>query len=111
MGRETIDWFNRTLRPHESKRELVRCEIEGEVPPAEHKWAKSSVMTQVMTGTARHGANYDKMECERCHVTGKRYGLHSHVNLDSKFTLKAFRRCDTSMIHQGLAPTWPQPIK
>ena len=100
-SKDLLDWFNRTLRPHERKRVFVRCEIVGEVPPAEHRWVKHSAMTKVMSGGPRHGQIYDAMECERCGVTGKRYGLGPAVKLDHKFKATAFKRCDTSMQQQG----------
>lgn len=93
--RDIIKWFNDTLRPHETKRVFVRCEIIGEVPPAEHKWFKVTAMTQATTGQ-RHGQFYDAMKCERCGVTGKRFGLGTYVKLDSKWRRKAYRRCDTA---------------
>lgn len=101
-SRDIIDWFNKGLRPGERKRIFVRCEVEGEVPPAEHKWAKATAMTQ-SDNRIRGGSPYDRMECERCGVTGKRYGLHSHVRIDSKFKLKVYQRCDTSCAARGIA--------
>lgn len=94
-SRDIIDWYNSTRRPGERKREFVRCEVAGEVPPAEHKWMKATAMTQ-MDNRIRGGLAFDKMKCERCGITGKRYGLHSHVRIDSKFRLKVYQRCDTS---------------
>jgi len=99
--RDILDWFNSTLRPHERRREFVRCVVIGEVPPAEHRWVKQSAMTKTVVGGPRHGSSYDAMECERCGVTGKRYGLGPYVKIDNKFKLKVFQRCDTSMKHQG----------
>jgi hypothetical protein len=98
---DIIAWFNSTLRPHETKREFVRCEVIGEVPPAEHRWVKHSAMTKIMVGGPRSGSNYDSMECGRCGVTGKRYGLKEYVKLDSKWRKAAFKRCDTSMKELG----------
>ena len=34
-SKDIIEWFNSTLRPHERKRVFIRCEVIGEVPPAE----------------------------------------------------------------------------
>jgi len=99
-SRDILDWFNSTLRPHERKRVFVRCDIIGEVPPAEHAWTKWSVMTKVMVGGARHGRMYDAMKCERCGVTGKRFGIKEHVHLDSKYRLALYRRCDLTMQFQ-----------
>lgn len=92
-GREIINWFNSTLRPHETKRVFVRCEFETEIPPPEHKWFKVTLMTK----SNQYGASYDGMKCERCGITGKRYGLMAHTKPDSKYRLKVFARCDTSV--------------
>ena len=103
-SRDIIAWFNSTLRPHETRRVFVRCEVVGEVPPAEHRWFKVTAMTKQMVGGQRHGALYDAMECERCGVTGKRYGIGSFVKLDSRWRKAAFKRCDSAMKELG---KWP----
>lgn len=103
--KDIIEWFNSTLRPHERKRVFVRCEVIGEVPPAEHRWFKTTAMTKIMVGSARHGSSYDAMECERCGVTGKRYGIGSFVKIDSKWRKPAFKQCDTAMKELG---KWPE---
>ncbi len=100
--RDIVDWFNSTLRPHETMRVFVRCQIVGEVPPAEHKWFKATAMTKRMIGGPRSDQIYDAMQCERCGVTGKRYGLSEFVKLDSKWRKAAFKRCDTAMKELGL---------
>ena len=100
-SRDIIDWFNSTLRPHETKREFIRCEIHGEVPPAAHKWFKVTAITKTMMGGPRHGAMFDAMQCERCGVTGKRFGIGRAVKLDSKFRKKEFKRCDTTLAAQS----------
>lgn len=92
-SRELLDWFNSTLRAHEKPREFVRCVVEGEVPAAEHRWTKLTAMTQ----SGRYGSTYDRMQCSRCGITGKRYGIQPHVKIDSKFKLKTFQRCDTAI--------------
>ena len=101
-SKDIIAWFNSTLRPHEQERVFVRCEVVGEVPPAEHRWSKVTAMTKTMVGGPRHGAMYDTMKCERCGVTGKRYSLGSFVKIDSKWRKAAFERCDTAMVELGL---------
>lgn len=100
-SRDILDWFNLTLRPHEITREFVRCEVIGEVPPAEHRWFKVTAMTRTMVGGPRHGSNYDGMKCERCGVTGKRYGISGFVKIDSKWGKATFKRCDTAMKELG----------
>lgn len=61
-SRDIVAWFNSTLRPHERKREFIRCEVQGEVPPAEHKWFKVTAMTKSMVGGPRSGSHYDGMQ-------------------------------------------------
>lgn len=104
-SRDIVDWFNSTLRPRERKRIFVKCEVIGEVPPAEHRWFKKTAMTKTVVGGLRHGQMYDAMECGRCGVTGKRYGLSGSVKLDSKWRKIVFQRCDTSMKERGLTPS------
>jgi len=101
-SKDIIEWFNSTLRPHERKRVFVRCEVIGEVPPAEHDWHKKTAMTQSLP-QSRGGAPYDAYVCLRCGVTGKRFGLAPNVILDSAWKRKgvAYKRCDTSMKAQG----------
>lgn len=110
-SRDIIAWFNRTLRPGEKKREFVRCEVFGEVAPAEHKWFKVTAMTKTMSGGPRHGQMYDAMECERCGVTGKRYGIQPHVKLDSKWRQQVYKRCDTAMEAMGRIKPMPKEIR
>jgi hypothetical protein len=57
-SKDILAWFNSTLRPHETKREFVRCEVIGEVPPAGHRWVKHSAMTKIMVGGPRSGSNH-----------------------------------------------------
>jgi len=93
-----IDFFNSTLRPFERPRTLVRCEVEGAVPPYQHKWVK---LTGEMSTTVRagpwSGRIYDGMRCEKCGITGKRYGLNSNIVRDTPFKKKVFLRCDTAL--------------
>ena len=39
---------------------------------------------------------YDGMYCVRCGITGKRFGLGSHIKIDSKYKKKAFLKCNTA---------------
>lgn len=94
--RDIIKWYNDGLRPGEQAREFIRCEVEGVVPTAEHKWVKKTAMTQ----DNNRGRVYDGMICDRCGITGKRFNLNSHVKIDSKFKLKVYQRCDTSCVER-----------
>lgn len=91
-GRALIDSFNATLRPGERAREFVRVEIHGEVAPIEHAWTKTSLVTQMEPG----GRMFDAMKCDRCGITGKRYGLAAHVERSHKYRAKVYARCDTA---------------
>lgn len=91
-GMDIIAFFNSTCEPGERKREFVSIMIHGEVPPIEHNWSKTSLMTQT------HGnAVFDKMACELCGITGKRFRLNQSVKRDSKYRAKVYARCDTAV--------------
>lgn len=96
-GRDIVAFWNRTLRPHETPREFVSVTVHGEVPPPEHDWFKVTAMTQQR---GDNGRPFDKMQCERCGVTGKRFGISATVNLDSVWRAKVYRQCDTTIAHQ-----------
>jgi hypothetical protein len=93
--RDMIDFFNRTLRPGESRRYFVKVEVVGEVAPPEHRWMKLTAMTQ----QRGDGTPFDQMKCERCGITGKRYGIQGHVSRDSKFRARVYARCDSTIEH------------
>jgi hypothetical protein len=81
-----IAYFNSTLRPGESERELVSVVVTGESD--QHIWSKLSLMTQVGPSGI-----FDKMQCDLCGMTGKRFGLREHVKRDSKFRAKKYAKC------------------
>ncbi len=93
-GRDIIKFWNSTVRPGEDKREFLGVELHGEIPPPEHRWAKVTLMTQEFRGSP-----VDKMQCERCQITGKRFGLLPNIKRDSQFRAKVYARCDTTMKH------------
>jgi hypothetical protein len=77
--------FNATLRPGERHRTLVRVEVVAEGTSL-HQWRKVSLVTEK--------GGYDRMECEVCRITGKRYGLgQSGVKVDAKFRAKKYQNC------------------
>ena len=89
-AKSTIEYFNGTLRPGESKRKLLKVEmIDTHSSDKQHKWIKS------VTGMSAsfRGRVVDLMFCDRCGITGKRYGLSSTVTVDSKYRSKAYREC------------------
>lgn len=81
-----IDRFNATLRPGELPRRLVEILSQSKSPPKpiEHTWGKTSLVTEF-----GKGRSYDRMRCDRCGATGKRYGLgQDGVTLDPRQPLK-----------------------
>lgn len=90
-GKDIVDYFNSTLRPHEAKRKYFNFEIlDGEESP--HSWEKDA------TGMSMEfrGEVVDVMYCKKCGITGKRKGLSSHIKIDSKYKKKAYRLCNTA---------------
>lgn len=91
---DMIKMFNNTLRPGEKPRTLLDVEILGDPENEElHNWQKR---TDGMSVNFR-GYTVDIMYCEKCHVTGKRFGMTTRVILDSKYRKKVFRKCNTSI--------------
>lgn len=84
-----LAWFNATLRPGESPRDLIGIIIEDEDNSNLHKWTKRSDGQSVMF----RGRVADLMYCEKCGITGKRFGLSQHVVIDSKFRAKKYQQC------------------
>jgi len=77
-GKSIIDYFNSTLRPHETARVFVAAiETEKSTKNLKHDWVKVSLVTE------RGG--FDKYKCTMCNATGKRHGLSSGVDIDKKY--------------------------
>lgn len=91
---ETIKNFNSALRPCESYRTLLAVEIIDKNNDEHHKWIKCTNGMSINF----HGSLVDLMYCERCGITGKRYGLQSVVKIDSKFRKKIFQKCNMKTI-------------
>jgi hypothetical protein len=87
--RRLVQRFNETLRPHEKVRTVDKVEMTEDSAPVvlRHDWHK----TNAITISDRHGT-YDRMRCDRCGITGKRFGLHT-VLRDRAFRAKAFETC------------------
>jgi hypothetical protein len=84
-----IDKFNRTLRPGERARKVLAVTRTGDSSAPPHDWGKTNLVT-----VSDHGQYYDTMECVRCGVTGKRYGLDNTIIIDQKFKDKKYERCE-----------------
>lgn len=90
---DLIQKFNSALRHGESPREFIGVEITEEETCVlhNHSWEKQNLVT-VFRGTQ----SYDAMKCERCGITGKRYGL-SAILRDSKYKGKVYDKCETAL--------------
>lgn len=85
-GHIVVDEFNRGLRPGERARRLLAVEVVGESEV--HEWRKVNLVT-IMD---RHGM-YDKMQCEHCGITGKRFGIGGNVTRDTKYSNQKYAIC------------------
>ena len=90
-AKEVIKRFNKTLRPGENKRKKIELEILDNDNKSFHNWYKR---TDGMSVEFR-GTNVDIMQCSKCGITGKRYGISS-IKIDSKYRKKVYLRCDTA---------------
>lgn len=90
-AKNTIDKFNATLYPGESPRELVEVKILSDSEKEnKHNWIKTNLITIV-----RGKSSYDTMKCEKCGITGKRYGLRDNaVEFDAKYRYKKYEKCN-----------------
>lgn len=87
---ETLTRFNRTLRPNERARKILRVESIG--GSTEHKWVKTSMVTQVGTHHLK-GKTFDAYRCEKCGITGKRFRLDGPVVRDPAYRQVKFGIC------------------
>lgn len=85
---DTLDYFNSTLRPGEKKRTFVGFKIlSDEKPPKEHEWSKINLVTiSDKTGL------YDKLRCDVCGITARRYGLDT-IEPDKKYRSPKYQYC------------------
>lgn len=93
FAEDIVAYFNRTLRPGESRRKLISV-VEGsneKFVASAHEWEKKNLVTlSDSTGL------FDVLACRNCPVTARRYGI-SDVRFDQKFRrAKKFQRCSTS---------------
>lgn len=89
-AKKLIDNFNATLHSGEKPRELVDVVVLDDASDlaGEHVWRKENLVTIV-----RGSRSYDKMRCEKCGITGKRFGLGQGVIRDRKYQAKKYEKC------------------
>jgi hypothetical protein len=80
-----IAYFNATLAPNESPRELVAVRELLREEKITHQWEKQNAITRIEKGRI-----FDVYKCVRCGVTGKRFGLSEEVRLDPKHKRKIY---------------------
>ena len=89
-AKETISFFNKTIRPREKRRKLLQVVVIDKSNDNFHSWEKK---TNGMSVKFR-GQYCDLMYCTKCGITGKRFGLTSNVKIDSKYRKKVYKNCD-----------------
>ncbi len=94
-GKDIIEYFNSDLRPNETARKLLEVIVLDKDSIEKHDWDKTNLVT-IIKG---NGIPYDTQKCQRCGITGKRYGLSETVKIDPKYKAKVYLRCDTSKKH------------
>ena len=101
-AKDTIKFFNSTLKPGEKPRTLVSVIISDNSNKKHHKWIKR---TDGMSKSFR-GSIVDFMYCDCCGITGKRYGTNGRIKIDSKYRKNAFRECHTAIEEMKKRATW-----
>jgi hypothetical protein len=95
LCKQWINHWNVSLRPHETAREFVRCDIlstenvGGPLPDIEsHKWEKMNLVTLQDSGGA-----YDHHKCTECGAESYRYGIGGSRKYYSKFNKPKYQVC------------------
>jgi hypothetical protein len=84
--------FNSSRREAEKERQLVKAwEVADADQPLKHQWGKLSLVTEK--------GGFDRMQCEICGVTGKRYSLGGNVQIDAKYKKKYEHMCPAKRIN------------
>lgn len=96
-AKQLLHFFNRTRRPGDIRRTFHSVEVLDKHSIEKHDWRKTSLVTEA--------GGYDRMKCERCGITGKRYGLGQHgVIRDKKYSAVKYCRCDDAK--KSMDGTW-----
>ena len=91
-AQEILAFFNKTLKPFEEPRVILSVEMLEDTGNIQHTFFKK---TDGMSVEFR-GETVDLMQCSECGITGKRFGLQPTVKLDSKWSKKCYRFCNTA---------------
>ncbi len=87
---DLVSRFNAALRPGERPRELVAVRVLEDAPPApDHIWRKENLTTII----DQVGPSYDVYRCERCGITGKRFGVGEGIRRDLRYGAKKYEKC------------------
>jgi hypothetical protein len=87
-AKDTIEYFNSTLRPGEKPRTLLAVEIQ-DTRQLQHEWVKRTDGMSVLY----RGGCVDNYYCEVCGITGKRTGLSTIIVRDYKWRAKKYELC------------------
>ena len=86
---KVIDDFNSFIYPGQRRRELIAAIPLKDNLKKTHSWEKSNLVTQI-----KGGSIYDSYKCEKCGITGKRFGFCGSVILDSKYKADKYKFCN-----------------
>lgn len=85
--KDIVSYFNKTLRPGETKKSLRLIHILKQTI-GEHQWEKINWFSE-----AKDGKIFDRYKCGVCGVTGKQFGLKSKITIDNEYKVKKYSNC------------------
>lgn len=89
FARDLVRHFNSHTRPYQKVRLLLDVEALG-LGTFVHDWYKVNLVTELCKGGY---GSFDRYECRRCGITGKRYGLANVIDRDPKYKAKKYANC------------------